>query len=55
MHLPCGQPACPRLLPQREYILCHTPVNRAVLWVAYRLRAEDVLSAQRIDTFRTEP
>lgn len=27
IHLPFGQPACPKLLPGREYILCYTPVH----------------------------
>ncbi|HWU36650.1 MAG TPA: hypothetical protein VN203_03325 [Candidatus Acidoferrum sp.] len=26
-HPPYGQPACPRLVLQREYILCYDPVN----------------------------
>ena len=54
-HLPWGQPACPRLLPQREYILCYDPVNRVTLWAAYKLKAEEVMSAERRDAFRTDP
>lgn len=54
-HLPYGQPACPRLLPGREYILCYDPVNRVALWAAYKLTAENVVSAQRLDAFRTDP
>jgi DNA/RNA endonuclease G (NUC1) len=54
-HLPWGQPACPKLLPGKEYILCYDPGNRVALWAAYNLRAEDVVSAQRLDAFRTDP
>ena len=54
-HLPWGQPACPKLLPNREYIVCYTPTARLALWAAYQLRAEDVISAQRRDAFRTDP
>jgi DNA/RNA endonuclease G (NUC1) len=54
-HLPWGQPACPKLLPAREYILCYSPASRLALWAAYQLRAEDVVSATRRDAFRTDP
>ena len=54
-HLPYGQPACPKLLPQREYILCYDPVTRVALWAAYKLIADDVMPAQRLDAFRTDP
>jgi DNA/RNA endonuclease G (NUC1) len=54
-HLPWGQPACPKLLPNREYIVCYTPTARVALWAAYQLKAEDVVSAQRRDAFRTDP
>ena len=54
-HLPYGQPACPKLLPQREYILCYDPVTRVALWAAYKLTADDVMPAQRLDAFRTDP
>jgi endonuclease G len=54
-HLPYGQPSCPKLLPQQEYILCFDPVNRIALWAAYKLTAEDVMPAQRLDAFRTDP
>jgi DNA/RNA endonuclease G (NUC1) len=54
-HLPWGQPACPRLLPQQEYILCYDPVNRITLWAAYKLKSEEVVSAERRDAFRTDP
>lgn len=53
--LPFGTPPCPRLLPEREYILCYDPVNRVGLWAGYRLRAEDVITAQRRNAFRTDP
>src|ERR1700682_3593956 len=48
-HLPFGQPACPRLLPQREYIVCYDPDQRLTLWVGYLLRAEDLVKAIRLD------
>lgn len=54
-HLPFSTPQCPRLLPQREYILCYDPANRVGLWAGYRLRAEDVITAQRRNAFRTDP
>jgi len=54
-HLPYGQPSCPKLLPQQEYILCFDPVNRVALWAAYKLTVEDVMPAQRLDAFRTDP
>ena len=54
-HLPFGQPACPKLLPQQEYILCYDPVNRVALWAAYMLTTDDVMAAQRLDAFRTDP
>ena len=54
-HLPFGQPACPRLLPQREYILCYDPDQRLTLWAGYLLRAEDLVKATRLDAFRTDP
>jgi endonuclease G len=54
-HLPFGTPPCPKLLPEREYILCYDPVNRVGLWAGYRLRAEDVITAQRRNAFRTDP
>ncbi len=52
-HLPFGTPACPKLLPEREYILCYDPVNRIGPWAGYRLRAEDVILAKRRNAFRT--
>ena len=54
-HLPFGTPACPKLLPEREYILCYDPVARIGLWAGYRLRAADVIPAQRRNAFRTDP
>jgi endonuclease G len=54
-HLPFGTPACPKLFPEREYILCYDPVARIGLWAGYRLRAEDVIPAQRRNAFRTDP
>jgi endonuclease G len=55
-HLPWGQPACPKLLPSREYILCYTPAHRAALWAAYQLTAADVMTrAARREAFRSDP
>lgn len=54
-HLPYGQPICPKLLPQQEYILCFDPVNRVALWAACKLTADDVVTAQRLNAFRTDP
>ncbi|MFI5342529.1 MAG: DNA/RNA non-specific endonuclease [Candidatus Methylomirabilales bacterium] len=54
-HLPWGAPACPTLLPQQAYIVCYSPEGRVALWAAYRLRAEDLVSAERKDAFRTDP
>jgi len=54
-HLPWGQPACPMLLPQWEYVLCYTTVQRVPLWAAYELRREDVVSRGRRDAFRSDP
>ena len=53
--LPWGQPACPNLLPNREYIVCYTAKFRVALWAGYQLRAEDVISAPRRDAFPTDP
>jgi len=54
-HLPYGQPACPKLLPGREYILCYTTDHRTALWAAYELRAQDVKKLTRRDAFRSDP
>ena len=54
-HLLFGQPACPRLLPHREYIVCYDPDQRITLWAGYLLTAQDVVDATRLDAFRTDP
>ena len=54
-HLPYGQPACPRLLPQHEYIICYDPVIRVALWAAYHLTAEEVVSAQTPSSLTGRP
>ena len=36
-------------------MLCFDPVHRVPLWAAYRLRANDVVSARRLDAFRSDP
>ena len=54
-HLPWGTPVCPTLLPHHAYIVCYSPEARVALWAAYRLRAEELVSAERKDAFRTDP
>jgi DNA/RNA endonuclease G (NUC1) len=54
-HLPFGQPACPTLLPGREYILCYASAHRTALWAAYTLRGEEVVTRERRDAFRFDP
>ena len=54
-HLPWGQPACPTLLPGREYVLCYTTDHRTALWAAYELRGQDVKPRARRDAFRSDP
>jgi endonuclease G len=54
-HLPYGQPACPKLLPGQEYILCYSPDHRTALWAAYELRGQDVKKLTRRDAFRSDP
>jgi DNA/RNA endonuclease G (NUC1) len=54
-HLPWGQPACPTLLPNREYVLCYAPTHRVALWAAYELRGQDVVTRARRDAFRSDP
>ncbi len=50
-----GTARCPRLLSQREYLVCYDPDNRVALWVSYQLRREDVVQRDRRDAFRTDP
>jgi endonuclease G len=54
-HLPWGQPACPILLPQREYVLCYASTQRVPLWAAYELQGDDVVNRKRRDAFRSDP
>ena len=54
-HLPWGEPACPKVLMQREYVLCYDPVHRIPVWAAYQLRAQDIVPAKRLDAFRSDP
>ncbi len=54
-HLPFGQPNCAHLLSDADYVLCFDPVHRVPLWAAYRLRAEDIVSARRLAAFRSDP
>ncbi len=54
-HLPWGQPACPKLLPSQAYIVCYDPHAKIGLWAAYELKAEDLITIDRRDAFRSDP
>src|SRR5262249_53539637 len=54
-HLPFGRPACDRLLPLGDYIVCYDVANRIPAWVAYELTAGEVITKERRDAFRTDP
>lgn len=54
-HLPWGFPSHTRLLYHREFIVSYDSNRRVPLWVAYRLRAEDIVRRQRRNSFRTDP
>ena len=54
-HLPWGRPACPRVLFHVEYVLCYDVDRRVALWASYRLESADVVDAQRVNAFRTDP
>jgi len=53
-HAPWGLASCPRLLPQREYLVCYDPERRVSLWVSYRLKGEHIAKRERRDAFRTD-
>src|SRR3989454_1872582 len=54
-HLPWGRPDCPRILFHVEYVLCYDVDRKVALWATYRLEAADVVDAQRVHAFRTDP
>jgi DNA/RNA endonuclease G (NUC1) len=54
-HLPFGTPACDRLLPLKDYLVCYDIGNRVPAWVAYELTAGEVTTKERRDAFRTDP
>jgi endonuclease G, mitochondrial len=54
-HAPFGMPACSKLLPQREYLVCYDPERRVASWVSYTLRREDIVDRDRLDAFRSDP
>jgi endonuclease G len=54
-HLPWGRPDCPQLLFHAEYVLCYDIERKAALWASYRLEVADVVQADRVNAFRTDP
>ena len=54
-HLPWGRPACSRVLFHVEYVLCYDVDRKVALWASYRLESADVVDAQRVNAFRTDP
>ncbi len=54
-HLPWGFPGRSQLLYHSEFVVSYDSERRVPIWVAHRLRAEDVLSRPRRDSFRTDP
>jgi DNA/RNA endonuclease G (NUC1) len=54
-HLPWGEPACPKLLPNREYILYYSVTYRIPLWAAYELRDQHIAKGERREAFRSDP
>jgi len=55
IHLPWGQPACPKLLPSVAYVVCYDPAAKIAVWASYQLTADDLRKADRRDAFRTDP
>src|SRR5713226_2218298 len=41
-HLPYGTPPCPKLLAQREYLVCYDLTHRVPQWAAYKLSSADL-------------
>jgi DNA/RNA endonuclease G (NUC1) len=54
-HLPWGRPQCRRILFHREYVLCYDDERKVALWASYRLESADVVEAERVNGFRTDP
>ena len=54
-HLPWGRPDCSRILFHVAYVLCYDVDRKVALWASYRLEAADVVDAQRVNAFRTDP
>lgn len=54
-HLPWGAPGRTRLLYHPDFIASYDSDRRLPIWAAYRLRAEDIVSAPRRNSFRTDP
>src|SRR5437773_10859100 len=54
-HLPWGRPGCSRILFHVEYVLCYDVNRKVALWASYRLEAVDVVDANRVNAFRTDP
>ncbi len=54
-HLPWGTPACSRIFFHVEYVLCYDVGRKVALWDSYRLEATDVVDANRVNAFRTDP
>ena len=52
-HLPWGQPACPKLLPNREYVLCYTAAQRVPLCAAHETRREDGVNRTGVSGYTT--
>jgi DNA/RNA endonuclease G (NUC1) len=54
-HLAHGVPPCPKLLAQREFIVCYDLAHRVPQWAAYKLTSADLGPSIRLDAFRTDP
>src|SRR5436190_18090693 len=54
-HLPWGRPDCSRILFHPQYVLCYDVHRKVALWASYRLEAADVVEAERVNAFRTDP
>src|SRR6266567_3021718 len=54
-HLPWGRPDCSRILFHVAYVLCYDVDRKVALWASYRLEAADVVDANRVNAFRTDP
>ena len=54
-HAPWGVPACPKLLPHREYLVCYDLDQLTPQWAMYKLTRNDLGLAPRRDALRTDP